>query len=78
MAGHADGDAHVGRDENVRIRCRQQGRLEHGVVVVIHKIDGLAVDIAEQLGADGVELRLGIARGGVGHIAGIDLAEVAL
>ena len=75
---HADSDAHVGRDQHVRERCRQQHRLLHGAVVIVDKIDGIGVDIAEQLGADRFELRFGVTRGGVGHIARIDLAEVAL
>ena len=50
----------------------------HGAVVVVGKIDGVAVNIREQLGADGVELRLGIAGRGIRHIARVDLAEVAL
>ena len=75
---HADSDAHVGRDQHVRERCRQQHRLLHGAVVIVDKIDGIGVDIAEQLGADRLELRFGVTRGGVGHIARIDLAEVAL
>ena len=75
---HADGDAHVGRDQHVRERGRQERRLLHGRVVVVDKIDGVGVDVAEQLGAERVELCLGVTRGGVGHVARVDLAEVAL
>ena len=69
LAGHADGDAEVCRHEHVRKACRQQGRLFHGAVVVINEINGVAVNVAEELGADRRELRLRVTRGGVGHIA---------
>ena len=49
---HADRNAHIRRGENVREGGGQQGRLLHGAVIVVHKIDGLRVDIAEDLGAD--------------------------
>ena len=75
---HTDGDAHVGRDEDVREGRRQKDRLLHGAVVVVDKVDGVGVDVAEELLTDRLELRLGVAGGGVGHIAGVDLAEVAL
>ena len=78
LAGHADGDAEVCRHEHVWKARRQQGRLFHGAVVVIDKIDGVAVNVAEELGADGRELRLRVTRGGVGHVARKHLAEVAL
>ena len=69
LAGHADGDAEVCRHEHVWKARRQQGRFFHGAVVVINEINGVAVNVAEELGADGRELRLRVTRGGVGHIA---------
>ena len=78
LTRHADRDAEVCRDEHVRERRGQQARLLHAAVVVIHKVHGAAVDIAEYLRADRRELGLGVTRGGVGHVAGIYLAEVAL
>ncbi|CAN4072302.1 DUF6774 domain-containing protein, partial [Dysosmobacter welbionis] len=47
------------------------------VVVVVHKVHGVAVDIPEQLGADGRQLGLCVPGGGPGHVPGVDLAEVA-
>ena len=44
---HADGDAHVGRDQHVRERCRQQHRLLHGAVVIVDKVDRVGVNVAE-------------------------------
>ena len=78
VARHADGDAHVRGHQYVREGGGQQHRLLHGVVVVVDEIHGLAVDVAEDLLADAVQLRLRITRGGVGGVAGVDLAEVAL
>ena len=78
LGGHAHGDTLIGAHQHVGEGGGQQGRLGGGGVVVIHKIHGVAVEVAEQLGADGGELCLGIAAGGVGHVAGIDLAEVTL
>ena len=75
---HADGDAHVRRDENVRERGRKERRLRGGVIVVRDKIHRVLVDIAEDLRADGRELRLRIARGCPRHIARVHFAEVAL
>ena len=78
LGRHAHSDALIGGHQHVGEGGGQQGRLLHGVVIVVHKVHGVAVQIAEQLGADGGELGLGIAAGGVGHVAGVDLAEVAL
>ena len=78
LAGHAHGDALIGGHQHIGVGGGQQRRLLHGVVVVVHKVHGVAVQIPEQLGADGRQLGLGIAAGGVGHIPGVHLAEVAL
>ena len=78
LARHADGDARVGGDEDVGESRGQQRRLLHGAVVVVHEVHGLLVDVGEELGADGRELRLRITGGGAGHVARIYLAEVAL
>ena len=75
---HAHGDAAVGGHQNVGEGGGQQGRLLHGVVVVVHEVHGVTVQIPEQLGADGGQLRLRVAAGGVGHVPGVHLAEVAL
>ena len=78
LAGHTHGDALVGGHQHVGIGGGQKRRLLGGVVVVVHEVHGVAVQIPEQLRADGRQLGLGIAAGGVGHIAGVHLAEVAL
>ncbi len=56
----------------------QQGRLLHGVVVVVHEVHGVAVDVPEQLIADRGQLGLRVPGGSPGHVPGVDLAEVAL
>ena len=78
LARHADGDAGVGRDEDVWERSRQQRRLLHGAVVVVDEIHRLLVYVPEYLVAYPGELRLGVARSGAGHVTRIHLAEVAL
>ena len=78
LGGHAHGDAAVGRHQNVGERSGQQGGFLHGIVVVIHEVHGVAVDIPEQLAADGHELGFRVTGSGPGHVAGKCLAEVAL
>ena len=78
VRGHADRDAGVRGNEDIREGRGQQGRLFHLAVVVVHEIHRVRVDVAEQLGADAVALSLGVSRRGERHIARIDLAEVAL
>ena len=77
LGGHAHGDAAVGGHQNVGEGGGQQGRLRHGVVVVIHEVHRVGVNIPEQLGADGRQLGLCVPGGGPGHVPGVDLAEVA-
>ena len=78
IAGHADGDTGIVIHQHRWEGHRQQRRLLYRAVVVIHKIDGIFIDIGEELGADLFQLDLGITGGGVGHVAGVRLAEVAL
>ena len=78
IAGHTHGDAVVGGDQHVGEGGGQQGGLLHGAVIVVHKIHGVVVDIPEQLLAEPIQLCLGIPGGGIGHVPGIGLAEVAL
>ena len=75
---HADRDAHVRVDEHIRERGRQERRLLHRGVVVVDEVDGVGVDVTEELLTDRLELRLGIPGRGAGHVARVDLAEVAL
>ena len=75
---HADRNARVRGHEDVREGGRQQHRLLHRAVVVVHEIDRVRVDVAEQLGAERVQLGFGVTRRGVRHVARIHLAEVAL
>ncbi len=78
VARHTYGDTGVGVDQHRREGRRQQGRLLHRVVVVVDEIDGVPVDIPEQLVAYRVELSLGITRGSPRHITRVELTEVAL
>ena len=75
---HAHGDALVGRNQHVGECGGQQRRLLHGGVVVVHHVHGVAVNVLEHLGTDGVQLGLGVPGGGVGHVPGVHLTEVAL
>ena len=78
IAGHAHGDALIGSHQHIGEGGGQEGRLLHGGVVVVHHVHGVAVDVPEQLGAERIQLGLGVSGGGIGHIPGVDLAEVAL
>ena len=78
LGGHTHGDAAVGGYQNIGEGGGQQRRLLHGVVIVIHEVHGVAVDVLEDLAADGGELCLRIPGGGPGHIPGIGLTKVAL
>ena len=78
VAGHTNGDTHVGRYQHIGECSGQQGRLQHGVIIVIDKVHRVGVDIPEQLLTDGVQLGFRISGSGVGHIPGVDLAEVTL
>ena len=78
LGGHAHGDAAVGAHQNIGEGSGQQGRLLHGIVVVVHEVHSIGVDIPEELRADGGELGLRITGGGAGHVPGVAFAEVAL
>ena len=78
VRGHAHGDAHVGGDQDIGEGGGQQDRLGEGTVVVGDEIYHVFVDVPKQLFADAVQLYLRVTGGGVGHVAGVDLAEVAL
>ena len=78
VGGHAHGNAHVGRDQNIGKGGGQQHRLGEGAVVVGHKVHHVLVNVPEELLTDPVQLDLGVPGGGVGHVPGVDLAEVAL
>ena len=78
VGGHAHGDAHVGRHQDVGEGGGQEQGLGEGAVVVGDEVHHVLVDVPEELLADGVQLHLGVPGGGVGHVPGIDLAKVAL
>ncbi len=73
---HADGDAARSVDDEVGNARGQHGGLERGLVVVGREVDGLHVDVGEQLAGDAHHAALGVTHGR-GRIA-IDGAEVAL
>ena len=78
VACHADRNAQRVVGQNGREGDGQQGRLGGGAVVVGDEINGLLVDVPEQLLADIFELGLGVTGSGAGHIAAVSFAEVAL
>ena len=73
---HADGDAGGAVDQQVGEARRQDGRLDLLVVVVGLEVDGLLVDVGQQLAADALHAALGVAVGG--RRIAVDRAEVAL
>ena len=76
VGGHAHGDAGRAVDEQVGQLGRQHGRLHARAVVVLDEVDGVLVDVRQQLGGDGGHARLGVAHGG--RRVAVDRAEVAL
>ena len=68
----------VGGNQHIGEGGGQQTGLLHGGIIVVHHVHRVAVDVPEQLRADGVQLCLGVPGGGVGHVPGVDLAKVAL
>ena len=73
---HADRDAGRTVDEQIRDARRQHRRLAFLLVVVELEIDGLLVDVGEQVGREALEAALGIThRRGV---VAVNRAEVAL
>src|SRR5699024_5102989 len=48
LAGHAHGNALVGGDQDVGEGGGQQGRLLHGVVVVVHEVHRVLVQVPEE------------------------------
>lgn len=73
---HADGDAGGAVDEQVRVARRQDQRLLVLAVVVGPEVDRVRVDVAEHLGRDLRQPRLGVPHRGGGVV--VDGAEVAL
>ena len=73
---HADGDARGAVDEQVREARRQHERFAARAVVVGREVDGVHVEVAQHLGGDPRQPRLGVAHGGCRVV--VDRAEVAL
>ncbi len=73
---HADGDARRAVDEQVGQLRRQHARLLLRAVVVVLEVDGVLVDVGEELGGDRRQARLRVAHRGRG--VAVDAAEVAL
>ena len=73
---HADGDAPGAVEEQERDLRRQDGRLLHGFVVVGHEIDGVLLQISEELFGDPGHPDLRVPHGG--RRIPVDGAEVPL
>ena len=78
VAGHTHGNALVGGNQHIGKGGGQQTGFFHGGIVIVHHIHGIGIDVPEKLRANGIQLRLRITGGRVGHITGIDLTEIAL
>ena len=73
---HPDRDPGGAVDEQVRKPGRQHNRLLLRLVVVGAEVDGVGVDVAQHLGGEAREARLGVSHGGWWVV--VDRAEVAL
>jgi hypothetical protein len=76
VRGHADRDARLPVDEQVRHTSGQDGRLALRLVVVGDEVDGFLVDVREQLVREARHAHLGVSHGRR-HVA-VHGAEVAL
>ena len=76
-ACHADGNTRVAVAENRRKGDREQGRLFHGVVEVVHHVHRVIIYVAEQFAGDRRQLCLGVSGSSRLCVAGIRLAEGA-
>ncbi len=73
---HPDGDPGGAVDQQVRVARRKHQRLLLAPVVVGDEIDRVLIDVAQHLGRDPRQARLGVAHRGRGVV--VDRAEVAL
>jgi hypothetical protein len=73
---HAHGDTGRPVDQQVRDPRREHGRFAFGLVVVRDEIDGLLVDIGDQLVGDACHAHLGVTHGG--RRVAIHRAEISL
>ena len=76
VGGHADRDARRAVDQQVREARRKDGRLHPRLVVVGSEVDGVGIDVAQHLGGESREPRLGVPHGR-GWVV-VDRAKVAL
>ena len=76
VGGHADRDAGGAVDQQVRHARRQDDRLFLLAVVVVDEVDGLLVDVREQLRGQRRHAALGVPVGG--RRVAVDRAEIAL
>ncbi len=76
VGGHADCDTRRAVDEQVRIAGRQHERLGERLVVVRSEVDGLLVEVAQQLHRQALQSGLRVPHGGRG--VAVDGAEVAV
>src|SRR5579862_4534728 len=76
VGSHADGDAGLPIEQQIRQLCRKDNRLPLRAIVVVHPIDGVLVDVGQQLLRDGRHPALRVPHSG-GRV-GVDRTEVAL
>ena len=76
VRGHTDGDARGAVEQQQRELGRQHRRLLEGVVEVERHVDGILVDVGEDILGHLLELGLGVSHGG--HGVAVHRAEVAL
>ena len=76
VCGHTNGDTVGAVNQQVRIRCRQNGRFLQGFIIVGHKIDGIFINIVNQRMGNLGQAGFGITHGG-GRVT-VHGTEVAL
>ena len=74
VGGHADRDALAPVDQKIREAAGEDFRFQLGPIVVVHEIDRVAIDVADQFQGQFVHPGLGVTHGG--GLVAVDVAEV--
>ena len=75
---HTNGDTQIGVRKDIGESCRQEGRFSHAAIIVIHKINGIFVDIRKDFLTDRFQFYFCITGCSISHILGIIFTKVPL
>ena len=75
---HTNRDPQIGVGKDIRECRRQEGRFLHAAVIVIHKINGILINICKNFLTDILQFYFCITGSSVRHILGIIFTKVPL